>query len=348
MANWGAIARGVLGGASATVDAERERMHELLVAEQQRRQNALAEARERRETQQALDDQQERVVREAERAKKVVADEAETARRNQEIPLRVRVARDMIPELKDVSRYDDQTVAAFVKDDNNWKSVLARQMKPESLAEWQKPGWAAAEAYKASLRPASSGTEPSWQTVQTDDGVMQVNPKTGESRPVMSPSGDQMHKPLTGTIQKAIATNAQTMTNVDEALRMLDAHPDAVGLKRMGPDALNQRLDPEGVDARAMIANVGSLILHDRSGAAVTVSEWPRLAPFIPRMGDNAATARRKLQLLRKAMETETAELRSGGRGLSPTASPTTSSAGSQQETPQQRAARLRAKYGVH
>ena len=355
MANWGAVARGVLGGASTAVDSQRERTRELLIAEQRRReqetQQRILDARAKKEEQDATYEEQDRVVKAAEQAKKTAAEAAEEQRRQKSLPLRVRIARDLMPELKDQTQYDDATVGAFVSDENNWKQIISRTSKEGSQNPIMgSPEWRAAKTFEAQLgaqyRAPREQSEPSWQTVQTDEGLLQVNPKTSETRPVIGPDGQQLQKPLTGTIQKAIATNSQTMTNVDEAIRLLDAHPDAIGLKRMGPDALNQRLDPGGVDARAMIANVGSLVLHDRSGAAVTVSEWPRLAPFIPRMGDNAATAKRKLTLLKKAMEIETAELRSGGRGAA--SSPTTTSAGSPSETPQQRAARLRAKYGVH
>jgi len=59
--------------------------------------------------------------------------------------------------------------------------------------------------------------------------------------------------------------------------------------------ALNN-LDPEGVDARAAIADLGSMVIHDRSGAAVTASESPRLMPFIPSAYDKPDVAKKKVK----------------------------------------------------
>ena len=62
--------------------------------------------------------------------------------------------------------------------------------------------------------------------------------------------------------------------------------------------ALN-RMDPSGVEARAGVADIGSLVLHDRSGAAVTAAEAPRLVPFIPLPTDDNATVIKKLTRMR-------------------------------------------------
>ena len=69
----------------------------------------------------------------------------------------------------------------------------------------------------------------------------------------------------------------------------------ATGLKNYLPDAILQRTDPKGVETRAAVANLGSMIIHDRSGAAVTASEYPRLKPFIPTATDDPATVQKKL-----------------------------------------------------
>ena len=79
--------------------------------------------------------------------------------------------------------------------------------------------------------------------------------------------------------------------NVGEAVGDMEA----TGWKGYAPDAMLQRLDPQGIDTRAAIADLGSLVIHDRSGAAVTALEFPRLQPFIPSPKDDPATARKKL-----------------------------------------------------
>ena len=69
-----------------------------------------------------------------------------------------------------------------------------------------------------------------------------------------------------------------------------------------GADALNW-VDKDGTKLRAMIADIGSKKLHDRSGANVTISETPRLKPFIPSIGDSPRVIRDKLANLRLEYE---------------------------------------------
>lgn len=163
--------------------------------------------------------------------------------------------------------------------------------------------------------------QPGVIAVQQDDGH-------GGVRTVLAPKtvGTVVPGPNTKTpaaIQKAIADNRQQLALIDDAVRELNAHPDAVGGKRaLGDvvpllggvsDYLNQRVDSGGVAARAQLANMSSMVIKDRSGAAVTVSEFPRLAPFVPRVGDTPTTIRTKLAKLRQGIETETKLLEQGG-----------------------------------
>ena len=70
-----------------------------------------------------------------------------------------------------------------------------------------------------------------------------------------------------------------TLTQIDRAMQMVDQHPQAFGMANLAGDAVRQRDiplvgDPEGVDARAIVANIAGQKIHDRSGAAVTIGEW--------------------------------------------------------------------------
>lgn len=130
-------------------------------------------------------------------------------------------------------------------------------------------------------------------------------------------------------IREKVATNRTNVTALRDAVAELDKHPEMVGMQRgwltlipllggqLGgfQDAINQRKDPTGVSGRASLANVGSLIIHDRSGAAVTLSEFPRLQPFIPTATDTPQAVRDKVKKLIEIIEGETGELE---RGLSP------------------------------
>jgi hypothetical protein len=144
----------------------------------------------------------------------------------------------------------------------------------------------------------------------------------------------------TVAMQKAVAANQTQLSIIDDALSELGQHPSAVGLTRYLGDAINQRADSAGVGTRASIANIGSMIVHDRSGAAVTVSEYPRLAPFVPKVTDSPHAIRDKLAKLKSAIQTETSALQSqsGGAG---TPTNGTSSA------PSHDIQSLKAKYGL-
>lgn len=109
----------------------------------------------------------------------------------------------------------------------------------------------------------------------------------------------------------------QSMSSIDSAVSKIDAalaaataYPQGLGLANHLPDPVRQRMDPQGVAVRAAIANIGSLVLHQRSGAAITVSEWPRLAPFIPQATDSPDTVKTKLGQMRDALETDLAQLK--------------------------------------
>ena len=125
-------------------------------------------------------------------------------------------------------------------------------------------------------------------------------------------------KQIPSSISTAIVNNNQSLSKLDAAIALFEGKnvgegdgmmlgdKEASGLKGYLPQAMLNRLDPKGVDARASAADIGSLILHDRSGAAVTASESPRLLPFIPTNTDDNATILKKLKRLREYQRTET------------------------------------------
>jgi len=138
-------------------------------------------------------------------------------------------------------------------------------------------------------------------------------------------ANNKMLRQIPSGIAKGIVNNRQQMDKIDNALAAVDANPDAFGGNNYLPDVATQRLPGKafsgGVDARAKIADIGSLVLHDRSGAAVTASEFPRLKPFIPVATDDAKTVKIKLQNLRaniSSMQEETEALYSPETGYRP------------------------------
>lgn len=102
--------------------------------------------------------------------------------------------------------------------------------------------------------------------------------------------------------QKAILGAANSISELDRAIAAMEAPEgeDATGLKGYLPNSILQRAFPKGTEARAAVADIGSLILHDRSGAAVTAAEYPRQIPFIPSISDDKATVLKKLKRMRQ------------------------------------------------
>lgn len=130
-------------------------------------------------------------------------------------------------------------------------------------------------------------------------------------------------KVIPASVNTALTENKKSLSNIDTAIKLLEGEDvnigkdetgadinmlgdkDATGWKGYVPPVLLNRLDPKGTDARAQVADIGSLIIHDRSGAAVTISESPRLMPFIPLATDDNPTVLKKLRRLKKQMELE-------------------------------------------
>lgn len=178
----------------------------------------------------------------------------------------------------------------------------------------------------ATARAARAQTESHFQAgqaapqyMETDAGLVALpkRPQAGApivGTPVMGPTGEPLSKPLKPlppAVNDAVIGNAQSLYSLDKAINLLQgknvdsAKGDsaATGWKGYLPQAVLNRIDESGVDTRAEVADIGSMKIHDRSGAAVTVSESPRLMPFIPLTTDPAGVAIRKLTRLKEEVK---------------------------------------------
>lgn len=130
--------------------------------------------------------------------------------------------------------------------------------------------------------------------------------RDGTTSDVIGPDGKPLSantgKDIPANVNKSIIENQQNLAKLDEAIAAVQKNPGALGLKYMVPgmETLGQYTDKEGVPTRASVADIGSMVLHDRSGAAVTVSEMPRLKPFIPSASDSPEAATNKLRRFRE------------------------------------------------
>lgn len=138
-----------------------------------------------------------------------------------------------------------------------------------------------------------------------DDGEMKLEPIPGGPKDPNAQTG----KPLPASASKGYLENQTNLLRAQRALALvkgedfdgIQGDKNATGfMKGLLPNQMVNRLDPKGVDTRAALADLGSLVIHDRSGAAVTASEFPRLAPFIPTVYDDQATSQKKLEQFEK------------------------------------------------
>lgn len=149
--------------------------------------------------------------------------------------------------------------------------------------------------------------------MQTPDGpVFVYPPKDPTGAPAVVPAGVKPPpKEMPASVVEKMAQNNVTLSKIDRAMEAVDKYPGAFGLWNKLGDTVRQRTDPEGVEGRAMIADIAGQKIHDRSGAAVTVGEAERLKPYVPNVTDAPDVVKRKLSLFRQeyaAMQDELAQ----------------------------------------
>lgn len=165
------------------------------------------------------------------------------------------------------------------------------------------------EKYKTDNK---SAPRPRLQLVKADDGSY----KLADLDKLAAGAPDafvntKMISPPSSEEAKKIAETRGLENKIDDAIDLLEKNPDAMGWAKgtagsyaFSSSILNS-LDPQGIATRAAVANIGSQVIKERSGATVTMWESPRLRPFIPFPEDSAGVAAEKLRGLRKTMRQE-------------------------------------------
>jgi len=133
------------------------------------------------------------------------------------------------------------------------------------------------------------------------EGMVAQIDSRGGVHPIAGAAG--MPKALPISASQKLLENNQNLRKAEQALSLIQGKEvggaigssSATGIRGYMPESILQRIDPSGIDTRAAIADIGSMIIHDRSGAAVTASEYPRLRPFIPLATDDPKTVEKKL-----------------------------------------------------
>lgn len=168
----------------------------------------------------------------------------------------------------------------------------------------------------------SQGLDPNVKYQRAPDG--QITALGGQSKAQL--------KQIPTSAVTSIQENISTGREIDRALTVLKKRPNSIGpgTGSLG-DTFTQFNDPEGTDARAAIGKIGGQIIHDVSGAAVTLSEEPRFRPYVPTITDRPSIAIAKLKRLKQLTQSRLDEQKdyySEPNGYRPYSSGSTNSGG--------------------
>jgi hypothetical protein len=159
---------------------------------------------------------------------------------------------------------------------------------------------------KATVRPATAAEKAAYGIPADVPAQM----KPDGSVDVISGLGAG-NKSVPAVVAGGYVQNRTALSKLDNALSLVQQYPQAFGMKNLAGDDIMQRLDPNGVAARAAVADIAGQVMHDRSGAAVTVGEEKRLKPYIPNPTDDPKTILVKLKGLAQQYQNSNAEIES-------------------------------------
>jgi hypothetical protein len=140
------------------------------------------------------------------------------------------------------------------------------------------------------------------QVVETANGPMLIDTRTGAAKPIMSATGEPLAPKLTAEQNKDVTAINQQRAAVNGALELVAATPSAFsfgrGLASKLPagETLAGRIEkPQETEARSAVFNIVSKVINERAGAAQSAQELNRLNAFLPSELDNAESVKRKL-----------------------------------------------------
>lgn len=142
--------------------------------------------------------------------------------------------------------------------------------------------------------------------------AFQISPEGQVTAPSGQDTKTQQARAVPVSAQKSILENHSTIREIKRAIDLVKARPQSFGYgNKLTPDFILQRSDKEGNAARAAVGKIGGKIIHDVSGAAVTLSEAPRFQPYVPAPdgSDASDTVLTKLQQMLSLAEGEQGDL---------------------------------------
>jgi hypothetical protein len=159
---------------------------------------------------------------------------------------------------------------------------------------------------KVISRVAKSQMPTAGQVVETANGPMIVNTRTGQAQPIMA-GGQPLAPKLTSEQSKDITAINQQRSTIDGAIADVKANKTAFsfgrGLAQNVPygESLAGRLEtPAETETRAYVFNNVSSVIKERAGAAQSAQELQRLNSFLPATTDNADQIISKLNGFKK------------------------------------------------
>jgi hypothetical protein len=140
------------------------------------------------------------------------------------------------------------------------------------------------------------------QVVETANGPMLVNTKTGQAEPIMA-GGQPLAPKLSAEQSKDITAINQQKAVVDSALNLVKNTPTAFSFGRgaagalpLGETIAGRTEKPAETKARAAVFNIVSKVINERAGAAQSAQEIKRLNAFLPSEYDNATQIKNKFE----------------------------------------------------
>ncbi len=144
------------------------------------------------------------------------------------------------------------------------------------------------------------------ELVTDASGNMFFVSKTGaQSRTVSGPSGEALKgkgQTIPTAVTEEFVQNQSSVNSIDRTIKLLEENPDAVGpITGRVPSAIRDPFaNQRNVETRAAVAQIGSTLIKNISGATVPLGEVDRLRPFIPFASDDPETVKTKLRNLKK------------------------------------------------
>jgi hypothetical protein len=147
------------------------------------------------------------------------------------------------------------------------------------------------------------------QVVETANGPMIVNTRTGDANPIMA-GGQPLPPKLSSEQSKDITAINQQKSVISSALDLVQQNPSAFSFKRgaavllpFGETLAGRTESAPETEARSAVFNIVSKVINERAGAAQSAQELKRLNAFLPSEFDNAQKIQDKLRGFNKYLE---------------------------------------------